>query len=82
MLLLFFILSVLVCLSMLIFRSKNITKILMVVYAVMHIGLSIYSFTRLDTTELGFFTYTGIGVLLLSVLSILAIPVVYHGFIY
>ena len=82
MLLLFFILSVLVCLSMLLFRSKNLTKILMVVFAIMHIGLSIYSFTRLDTTELRFFTYTGIGVLLLSVLSILAIPVVYHGFIY
>lgn len=82
MLLLFFILSVLVCLSMLFFRSKRLTKILMTGYAIMHAGLSIYSFTRIDITELGFFTYTGIGVLLLSVLSILAIPVIYHGFIY
>ncbi len=82
MLLLFFIISVLVCLSMLLFRSKTLTKMLMAGYTMMHIGLSIYSFIRLDLTELGFFTYTEIGVLLLSVLSILAIPVVYHGFIY
>lgn len=82
MLLLFFIISVLICLSMLLFRSKNLTKILMVGFAMMHIVLSIYSFTRLGNTELRFFTYTGIGVLLLSVLSILAVPVVYHGFIY
>lgn len=82
MLLLFFIISVLACLAMLLFRSKTLTRVLMWGYALLHIGLSVYSWTRLDVTELRFFTYSGTGVLLLSVLSVLAIPVVYHGFIY
>lgn len=82
MLLSFFIISVLICLAMLLFRNRVLTRILMWGYALMHIGLSVYAWTRLDLTELRFFTYTGTGILLLSVLSILAIPVVYHGFIY
>lgn len=82
MLLSFFIISVIFCLAMLLFRSKPLTRMLMWGYTLMHIGLSVYTWTRLDVTELRFFTYTGTGVLLLSVLSVLVIPVVYHGFIY
>ena len=69
MLLSFFIISVLICLAMLLFRNRVLTRILMWGYALMHIGLSVYAWTRLDLTELRFFTYTGTGILLLSVLS-------------
>lgn len=82
MLLLFFTISVLICVVIMLSRSKSLTRVLASLYSLIHICLSVYAWMRLDSTELEFFTFTGTGVLLLSVLSVLSIPVVYHGFIY
>jgi len=79
---LFFSISVLICVVIMLSRSKSLTRVLASLYALIHICLSVYAWMRLDSTELEFFTFTGTGVLLLSVLSVLSIPVVYHGFIY
>ena len=81
-LLLFFIISILMSISIVLFKSKTITKIITLCFALMHIGLTFYCWTNLNKTELSYFTYNSTGVLLLSVLSFLAIPTVYHGFIY
>ena len=81
-LLLFFIISFLFCGLIFVFRNKAVTRILVISYAVMHIALTVYSFININTTELVYFTFTSTGVLLLAVLSVLVIPVIYHGFIY
>jgi len=81
-LLLFFILSALMCILIILFRNKTITRIITIGFALLHIGFTIYCWINLDKTELGYFTYTSIGVLLLSALSLLTIPTIYHGFIY
>src|SRR5450759_3732601 len=81
-LLLFFIISSLMCISIVLLKSKTITKIITLGFALMHIGFTFYCWTNLNKTELSYFTYNSAGVLLLSVLSFLAIPTVYHGFIY
>jgi len=55
---------------------------LVIFYALLHIALTVYSFFNINKTELIYFTFNSSGVLLLVILSILVIPVVYHGFIY
>ena len=81
-LLLFFILSALMSISIVLLKNKTITRIISLGYALMHIWFTVYCWTHVDKTELNYFTYNGMGVLLLSVLSLLAIPTLYHGFIY
>ncbi len=81
-LLLFFAVSVLMCISVVLLRNKTVTKIITAGYAVLHIWFTIYCWINLNHTELSYFTFNSTGVLLLSVLSLLLIPTVYHGFIY
>ena len=51
-------------------------------FALLHICFTIYCWINLNRTELGYFTFNSPGVLLLSVLSLLTDPDIYHGFIY
>jgi len=81
-LLLFIIISAILSISIVLFKSKTITKLLTVSYAIFHIWLTIYCWTNLNKTELNYFTFNSPGVLLLSVLSFLTLPTIYHGFIY
>jgi hydrogenase-4 component F len=82
MLLLFFVTAVLMCVSIALLNNRTITKVLTAGFAILHIGLTVYSWINLNGTELLYFTYNSTGVLLLSVLSIMTIPTIYHGFIY
>jgi hydrogenase-4 component F len=70
------------CISVVIIGNKAITKILASGYVLLHITFTMYCWLNLDRTELVYFTYNSPGVLLLSVLSVLTIPTIYHGFIY
>lgn len=81
-LLLFFIISALMTILVILFKNKVVTKWITIGFALMHIWFTIYCWTNLGKTELGYFTYSSIAVLLLSVLSLLTIPTIYHGFIY
>src|SRR5665647_2568996 len=81
-LLLFFIISALMSVSIVLLKNKTITKVIAIGYALIHIWFTIYCWANLNKTELSYFTFNSAGVLLLSVLSFLTIPTVYHGFIY
>ncbi len=63
-------------------RNKTVTKVITIGFALLHISFTIYCWINLGKTELTYFTYNSVGVLLLSALSLLTIPTVYHGFIY
>lgn len=82
MLLLFFVTAVLMCVLIALLNNRTLTKVLTAGFAILHIGLTVYSWINLNDTELVYFTYNSTGVLLLSVLSIMTIPTIYHGFIY
>ncbi|MRR19345.1 hydrogenase 4 subunit F [bacterium] len=82
MLLLFFAISVILCASAVLFRNKAVTRILTITHAVVMILFTLYSWTSLDETELTYFTFDSTGVLLLTVLAVLSLPTIYHGFIY
>lgn len=68
--------------SALMLRNRLLIKIISVSYVLVLISFTVYSIINLNRTELTYFTYNSTGILLLSVLSVLAIPTVYHGFIY
>ncbi len=68
--------------SIVLLKNKTITKLITIGYTLLHIWFTIYCWTNLNKTELSYFTYNSPGVLLLSVLSFLTIPTIYHGFIY
>ena len=82
MLLYFFIISVLMIFLVVVLRNRTITRIITAGYSLVHITLTIYSWLNLNSTELHYFTFNSTGVLLLSVLTIMTIPTIYHGFIY
>jgi len=81
-LLIFFILSVLLIASLALSRSKMLTRILTLTYAAALILFTVYAWISLNETELTYFTYDSTGILLLTLLSMLAIPTIYHGFVY
>lgn len=51
-------------------------------FTALHVGFSVYCWLHVGETELSYFTFDKAGVLLLSILSLLTISTVYHGFIY
>ncbi len=81
-LLVFFVVSVLAGTGIILFRNKTITRIITTAFIVVLIWFTIYSWLNLNKTELTYFTFNSAGVLLLSVLALLSLPTVYHGFIY
>jgi hydrogenase-4 component F len=82
MLLLFFIISALMSILIVLFRNITVTKVIAIGFTLLHIFFTIYTWMNLGKTELSYFTYTSVGVMLLSALSLITIPTVYHGFIY
>lgn len=82
MLLLFFIISIFSSILIILLKNKTVTRIITIAFALLHISFTIYCWINLNKTELSYFTFNSPGVLLLSVLTVLAIPTIYHGFIY
>ena len=82
MLLLFFVISISSTILIILLKNKTVTRIITITYALLHICFTIYCWINLNKTELSYFTFNSPGVLLLSVLTLLAIPTIYHGFIY
>ena len=80
--LLFFIISFLTGAIIMAFRSKVLTKCMVVLYIGLHLLFTVYGWYHLGGTEFFYFTFDRAGMLLLSVLSVLTITTVYHGFIY
>jgi hydrogenase-4 component F len=78
----FFILSFLAGLSVASFHNKLFTRILTILFVTIHIGFTIFCWYHIDVTILDYFTLDRIGVLLLTILSVLTVTTVYHGFIY
>lgn len=81
-LILFFSVSVLMAILLNLFRNRVITMVITSGFALMHIGLTVYAWANLNVTKLSYFTFDSTGVIMLTVLSVIIIPTVYHGFIY
>ena len=82
MLLLFFIASLLLSAAIIIVPCKRTVRLLSGLYAALLMGLTIHAWRHTGSTELVWFTFDTTAILLLSVLALLIIPTLYHGFIY
>jgi len=82
MLLLFLIVSVVISALIVLVRNKAFTTVMTSAFALLLIWFTVFAWTHLNATELTYFTFDSTGVLLLSVLACLAIPTIWHGFIY
>jgi len=78
----FFIISLLSGVAVLLFKNRILTKAMTLLYAFSLAGITIYAWLNIGSTELGYFTFDSTGVLFLTVLAALAIQTIYHGFIY
>ena len=78
----FFILSFIAGLSVALIHNKLFTRIMTLLFVMMHICFTIFCWYHIDQVILNYFTLDRIGVLLLTILSVLTITTVYHGFIY
>ena len=81
-LILFFILSFLASLSIVLMKNKMFARIVTISFAALHLAFTGYCWRHANETILNYFTLDKTGLLLLSVLSLLTITTVYHGFIY
>ena len=81
-LILFFLVSFLSGGMVMLFRNKTLIKAITILFVAVHVAFTLYCWVHIDETVFGYFTFDRIGVLLLSILSILTITTVYHGFIY
>ena len=78
----FFILSVIAGTTIILFRNKVIAQMMTLLFTGIHLAFTLYCWFHLDETGLEYFTFDKIGVLFLTILSILTITTVFHGFIY
>jgi len=79
---LFFTLSLLLGLTVALIHSKVLARLATSFYVLIHVIFTLYCWMHKGETVLDYFTFDALGLMLQSVLSILSITTVYHGFIY
>jgi hydrogenase-4 component F len=79
---LFFALSLLMGMAAGLVRLKAVTRAVTSLYSLIHVAFTVFCWFHRGETVFGYFTFDSLGLLLLSVLSLLTITTVYHGFIY
>jgi hydrogenase-4 component F len=78
----FFLISLLLGLVTGLVHRKPLARTMTIAYTVIHMAFTTYAWFHTGETVLDYFTFDPLGVLLLTILSILTITTVYHGFIY
>ncbi|MFZ4401380.1 MAG: complex I subunit 5 family protein [Bacteroidales bacterium] len=82
MMLLYLILAFSIAIALFINRNKIINFSLTGVFILLQWGFTIYACMHFRSTELEYFTFDSLGILLLLTLSIITIPATIHSFIY
>lgn len=80
--LLYLICAVLICIGLTIFSNKIIRNSLLILYLLFQTTYTIYACFNYQTTELDYFTFDSLGILLLMTLNIISIPAMMHSHIY
>jgi len=79
---LFFAISMVTGLLVGLIHSKALARALTSFYALVHIAFTVFCWMHRGETVLDYFTFDTLGLVLQSVLSVLTVTTVYHGFIY
>jgi len=80
MLLLYFIFAILIVSGILLIRRRRVVEIFTLLFLSAQISLVFYAFYHHGATDLAYFNYDALGLIFLSVLTIISITTVYHGF--
>ncbi len=78
----YLILASIIVISLYINHNKVVTFVLLGMFTVLQWGLTLYAYANYQQSELGYFTFDALGILLLGTLSIIAIPAFIHSHIY
>lgn len=81
-LLLYFILSLAFITTVFLFKSRNYAKIITIIFTITQSAFTVYGWLNENNTFLDYFTFDKIALILLTILSLLTITTVYHGFMY
>jgi hydrogenase-4 component F len=65
-----------------IIRERVWVRAITIGFTMLHVAFTAFGWLHLGETVLNYFTFDPLGMLLLSILSLLTITTVYHGFIY
>jgi hydrogenase-4 component F len=76
----YFIVTVLLITAILLIRNRFITGFSTVIFLIIQLGLNLRLFFHMHSTILGYFTIDALGILFLSLLSVISITTVLHGF--
>lgn len=71
-----------IALSLFLSRKKAITFILLGIFMILQGALTVHAYLSIHSTELSYFTYDSLAVLLLLTLTIIAIPAIFHSHLY
>ena len=71
-----------IALALFLNRNKIVTFVLLGLYLILQGALAIHAYSNSHATELSYFTYDSLAVLLLITLTIIAIPAIIHSHIY
>ena len=63
-------------------RNKILNNILVIVFGLVQIGFTIFACTSYKNSELQYFTFDSLGLLLLVTMTIIAIPALFHSYLY
>ncbi len=63
-------------------KNKSISFILLGIFIILQGALSVHAYLNIHSTQLSYFTYDSLAVLLLFTLVIIAIPAIFHSHIY
>lgn len=82
MVLFYFISALILSMGALFFKRQSVTKILIGTFLLIQVIFTVHVFQNIGKTELTYFTFDALGTIFLSVLTLISIAVVYHGFMY
>lgn len=80
--LIYLICALLICIGITINRNKVIQNSLLILFILFQWSFTIYACINYKSTELEYFTFDSIGILLLLTLSIISVPALIHSYIY
>jgi len=78
----YLILSFLIVTGLFINRNKTFEITFAALFATLQWGMTVYACIHFRSTELGYFTYDALGLLLLLTLSVISVPALIHSYIY
>jgi hydrogenase-4 component F len=71
-----------IALALFLNRNKIVTFVLLGIFLILQGSLAVHAYFNLHATELSYFTYDSLAILLLITLTIITIPAIFHSHIY